>query len=43
MVYETVRFDAAPFSYSLSFEDRITLVRGDSATGKTFLYQMLET
>ena len=42
MVYKTVRFDAAPFSYSLSFEDRITLVRGDSATGKTFLYQMLE-
>ena len=42
MVYKTVRFDAAPFSYSLSFEDRITLVRGDSATGKTVLYQMLE-
>ena len=32
MIYNTIKFDAAPFSYSLEFADRITLVRGDSAT-----------
>lgn len=42
MIYNLIEFQAFPFSYSLRFEDRITLVRGDSATGKTFLYQMLE-
>lgn len=30
------------FSYDLVFEDRITLVGGDSGTGKTVLYEMLE-
>ncbi len=42
MIYNTIKFDVAPFSYFLEFADRITLVRGDSATGKTYLYQMLE-
>ena len=42
MIYNTIEFRAAPFYYFLSFADRITLVRGDSATGKTYLYQMLE-
>lgn len=42
MIYNTIRFQAAPFLYSLEFTERITLVRGDSATGKTYLYQMLE-
>lgn len=42
MVYNKIQFEAAPFSYSLEFTDRITLVRGNSATGKTYLYQMLE-
>lgn len=42
MIYNKIDFQAAPFSYSLKFFDRITLVRGDSATGKTYLYQMLE-
>lgn len=42
MIYNVVRFQAVPFSYILEFVDRITLVRGDSATGKTCLYQMLE-
>ncbi len=42
MIYNTIEFRAEPFSYFLSFADRITLVRGDSATGKTYLYQMLE-
>lgn len=42
MVYDTIEFRAEPFSYFLSFADRITLVRGDSATGKTYLYQLLE-
>lgn len=42
MIYDVLRFDAAPFSYSLAFEDRITLVCGNGATGRTFLYRMLE-
>lgn len=42
MIYNTIKFEADPFSYFLKFADRITLVKGDSATGKTYLYQMLE-
>mgnify|MGYP006939920336 CR=1 FL=1 len=42
MIYEKIEFQAAPFQYKLEFGSRITLVRGDSATGKTYLYQMLE-
>ena len=42
MIYDIIKFEADPFSYFLDFYDRITLVRGDSATGKTYLYQMLE-
>lgn len=42
MIYENIVFQADPFSYELSFDDRITLVGGDSGTGKTVLYQMLE-
>lgn len=42
MIYRTIQFKAAPFFYSLEFSDRVTLVRGNSATGKTYLYQMLE-
>lgn len=42
MVYKNIAFQAAPFSYDLVFEDRITLVGGDSGTGKTILYEMLE-
>ncbi len=42
MIYDVIKFEADPFSYFLEFSDRITLVRGDSATGKTYLYQMLE-
>lgn len=37
-----MHIQAAPFSYDLVFEDRITLVGGDSGTGKTVLYEMLE-
>ncbi|MBQ7433086.1 MAG: ATPase [Lachnospiraceae bacterium] len=42
MVYRNIAFQADPFSYDLTFEDRITLVGGDSATGKTVLYEILE-
>lgn len=42
MIYSQIKFQAAPFSYDLEFTERITLVRGDSATGKTYLYQLLE-
>lgn len=42
MIYNRIEFEAAPFSYDLEFDDRITLVGGDSGTGKTVLYEMLE-
>lgn len=42
MIYKTIRFQADPFSYELEFDDRITLVGGNSGTGKTVLYEMLE-
>lgn len=42
MVYKNIAFQAAPFFYDLVFEDRITLVGGDSGTGKTVLYEILE-
>ena len=42
MIYKNITFKAAPFSYDLTFDDRITLVGGDSGTGKTVLYEMLE-
>ena len=42
MVYKNIVFQAAPFSYDLVFDDRITLVGGDSGTGKTVIYEMLE-
>lgn len=42
MIYKNITFKAAPFSYDLTFDDRIILVGGDSGTGKTVLYEMLE-
>ena len=42
MIYQTIEFQASPFCYHLCFSSRITLVRGDSASGKTYLYQLLE-
>ena len=42
MIYKNIAFKADPFSYDLTFDDRITLVVGDSATVKTVLYEMLE-
>lgn len=42
MIYQSIEFQASPFYYNLCFSSRITLVRGDSATGKTYLYQLLE-
>ena len=38
MIYKNITFKADPFSYNLEFDDRITLVGGDSGTGKTVLY-----
>ena len=42
MIYKSITFQADPFSYDLEFDDRITLVGGDSGTGKNVLYEMLE-
>lgn len=38
MIYKNITFKADPFSYDLEFDDRITLVGGDSGTGKTVLW-----
>jgi len=42
MIYDEIKFKAYPFLYDLKFDDRITLVGGDSGTGKTVLYGVLE-
>lgn len=42
MIYDEIKFKADPFLYDLKFDDRITLVGGDSGTGKTVLYGMLD-
>ena len=42
MIYKSITFNADPFLYDLEFDDRITLVGGDSGVGKTVLYEMLE-
>lgn len=42
VIYKNITFKAAPFSYDLVFDDRITLVGGNSGTGKTVLYEVLE-
>ena len=42
MIYKSITIKADPFSYDLEFDDRITLVGGDSGTGKTVLYEILE-
>lgn len=42
LIYKKIMFKADPFSYDLEFDDRITLVGGDSGTGKTVLYEILE-
>ena len=40
MIYRNITFKADPFSYDLEFDDRITLVGGDSGVGKTVLYEI---
>ena len=42
MIYKSIAFKADPFSYDLVFDDRITLVGGDSGSGKTVIYEILE-
>ena len=42
MIYKNVRFKADPFSYDLEFDDRITLVGGDSGTGKQYFMKCLK-
>lgn len=42
MIYNEINFEASPFSYHLKYLSRITIVRGDSAAGKTYLYSLLE-
>ena len=42
MIYNEINFEASPFQYHLKFSSRITIVRGDSASGKTYLFALLE-
>jgi predicted ATPase len=42
MIYDNLKFQSYPFKYNLIFKSRITIVGGDSGTGKTFLYNLLE-
>lgn len=42
MIYKNITFKAAPFSYDLTFDDRITLVGGDSGTGKQYFMKCLK-
>ena len=41
MIYKNITFKAAPFSYDLTFDDRITLV-GDSGIEKTVGFRLLK-
>ena len=41
MIYKNITFKADPFSYNLEFDDRITLVGGDSGTGTEIPFQAL--
>lgn len=42
MIYEHLEIKAGKIVYKLDFENRITLVSGCSATGKSFLFKFLE-
>jgi len=42
MIYNEINFEASPFQYHLKYLSRITIVRGDNATGKTHLFTLLE-
>lgn len=41
MIYRNITFKAEPFSYNFEFEDRITLIGGDSGSGKTLFCEKL--
>lgn len=43
MIYKNITFQAAPFSYDLSFDDRITLVGGDAEPEKQSFMKCLRT
>ena len=42
MIYNKIAFQADPFFFFFLFDDRITIVGGDSGTGKTVLYDILD-
>ena len=43
MIYKNVRFKADPFSYDLEFDDRITLVGGETVVpGKQYFMKCLK-
>ena len=41
VIYNRIQFKAVPFTYNLEMLHRITLVKGDSGTGKTYLFGLL--
>ena len=42
MIYKNITFKADPFLYNLEFDDRITLVGGNSGTGKTVVHGLIQ-
>jgi hypothetical protein len=42
MIYDHIKIESKPFLFDLSFKSDITIIGGDSGTGKTFLYYLLE-
>ena len=42
-IYNRIYFKIQPFTFDLIFLHRITIVMGDSGTGKSYLFRMLRT
>lgn len=43
MIFDKIEFDKRPFHVALKFFDRISILLGDSGTGKTFLYKAIDS
>lgn len=42
IILRELKFESRKFKWELEFRDSITIVMGDSGTGKTYLFNMLE-
>lgn len=43
MIHSSFKFKKNGYDIKLKFNSRITLIQGDSGTGKTYIYQILDT